>query len=248
MKKYHATSKTRISLPVSVLMPVHNEADIIEDVVEEWVRDVFQYLPKGSEFVFDEALSTDGTREILARLCKKYPFIRVNYHDTKDGFGPSARRLYSEARCPLVFFTDSDGQYVAADFWKLAKYIPAYDVVHGAKFGRKDSFFRRFFSGLFNQITCMIAHVNYFDINSAFRLIKAEVIKEILPQVNCMPTLLNTELFLRCQFENYSIKQIYITHRERKYGKSRGLPPVRYFFEGFRACLGVFKVLESYRK
>lgn len=229
-------------------MPVHNEADIIEEVVEEWVKDVFQYLPKGSEFVFDEALSTDGTRDILARLCKKYPFIRVNYHDFRDGFGPSAKRLYNDAKCPLIFFTDSDGQYVASDFWKLAKFIPDYDVVHGAKFGRKDPLFRRLFSGLFNKVTCFIANVSYYDINSAFRLMRTDVIKEVLPNVNCMPTLLNTELLLRCEFANYTIKQVYVTHRERKFGKSRGLPPTRYFLEGFRALMGVLKIMESYRK
>ena len=59
----------KISAPVSILMPVCNEADVIEDVIDEWVRDVFQYLPEGSEFLIDEAASKDGTREI----CKDLP-------------------------------------------------------------------------------------------------------------------------------------------------------------------------------
>src|SRR5687767_12853364 len=110
----------KISSPVSILMPICNEADIIEEVITEWVTEVFQYLPPGSEFLFDEAASTDGTREILARLCVKYPYIKVNYNDRKDGFANAARRLYNASVCPLVFFTDSDGQYAPAEFWKLA--------------------------------------------------------------------------------------------------------------------------------
>src|SRR5262245_30062740 len=71
------TFPTVVSQPVSVLMPVSNAADVINDVIEEWHREVFQYLPEGSEFLFDEAASTDGTREILAAACERHPYIRV---------------------------------------------------------------------------------------------------------------------------------------------------------------------------
>ncbi len=233
--------------PVSILMPVCNEAEIIEDVIEEWVQDVFRYLPEGSEFLFDDGASTDGTREILGRMCEKYPFIRVRYSDRKEGFAAAARRLYSEARCPLIFFTDSDGQYVAADFWKLAKHVPTYDFVHGAKIGRKDPLGRRLFSGIFNKASGFLMSIYYVDINSAFRLMKAEVVRDVLPKVTCMPTLLNAEFLLRTELENYQIKQVYVLHRRREFGSSRGLPLHRYLVEGVRAVLGLFCIKVSYR-
>ena len=76
-------------------MPVCNEADVIEDVIDEWVCDVFQYLPEGSEFLIDEAASKDGTREILQRLCEKHPFMKVESREVKDGFAAATRRLYA---------------------------------------------------------------------------------------------------------------------------------------------------------
>ena len=234
--------------PVSILMPVCNEAAVIENVIEEWARDVFQYLPEGSEFIFDEAGSTDGTKEILNLACQKYPFIRVIYNERKDGFAAAARRLYGEAKCPLIFFTDSDGQYVASDFWKLAKYISRYDVVHGAKLGRKDPVLRRLFSMFFNKLAAFLFEEHYLDLNSAFRLMKAEVVKKMLPSLTIMPTLLNAELLLRCEFENYEIKQVYILHKNRRYAGSRGLPARRYLFEGLKACWGLWQIKESYRK
>ena len=240
--------KRRLSAPVSILMPVCNESEVIEEVVEEWVRDVFAHLPEGSEFLFDEAASTDGTREILARLAEKYPFIHVEYHDRKDGFAAAARRLYGRARCPLVFFTDSDGQYVASDFWKLAKHIDDYDVVHGAKLGRKDALIRRVSSMCFNKLASFLFEIHYLDINSAFRLMKADVVREVAPRLAVMRTLLNAELLLRCELENYAIKQVYILHRQRKHGRSRGLPTHRYLVDAFRAGWGLFKIKESYHK
>jgi glycosyltransferase involved in cell wall biosynthesis len=234
--------------PLSVLMPVCNEAEVIEEVIEEWVDDVFRYLPQDSELLIDEAASTDGTREILARLCEKYPFIKVTYRDKKDGFAAAARRLYEAAHCPLVFFTDSDGQYVAADFWKLARHIDRYDLVHGAKLGRKDALLRRLCSMLFNKLASFLFEVHYLDINSAFRLMKAHVVKDLLTEPTIMPTLINAELLLRCELKNYDIKQVYIRHRERKHGRSRGLPLQRYAWEAFRAGVALFQLKESYRK
>ncbi len=238
----------KLSEPVSILMPVSNEADVIEEVVEEWVRDVISHLPRGSEFLFDEAASNDGTREILQRLIIKYPFINVEYQDKKDGFAKAARRLYGRAKCPWVFFTDSDGQYVASDFWKLAKHIEGrYDLIRGAKIGRKDPFIRRFASAVFNKIIQFLFNINYLDFNSAFFLIRKDALRDILGHLNCMPTLINTELLLRLELENYSIKQIYVLHRNRLFGVSRGLAPSAFMKHSIKAVRGLYAIKASYR-
>lgn len=241
-------SERIINAPVSVLMPVCNEADIIEEVVEEWVRDVINFLPAGSEFLFDEAASTDGTREILARLCEKHHFIKVTYNEHKDGFANAARRLYRAAQCPLVFFTDSDGQYVPAEFWKLAPHAGKFDIIHGAKIGRQDPMARKIASALFNRVAQFIFDIHYSDINSAFRLMKKTTVDELLPNIKCMPTLLNAELLLRAEMSNYPIKQIHVIHRRRKHGVSRGLPPTRFIGESLRAYRGLLALKSEYRK
>lgn len=233
--------------PVSILMPVCNEVDVIEHVIQEWVDEVCQYLPEGSEFVLEDGNSTDGTIEVIQRLAKKYPYIRLICHPARDGFCAAARRLYLQAKCPLIFFTDSDGQYVARDFWKLAKHIDRYDLIHGSKTGRQDPAFRRYASAFFNKISWLIFGIPYLDINSAFRLMKAEVIERTLPSANCMPTLFNAELLIRAELENFSIRQIHILHRMRRFGKSRGLPSYRFAWDAFLALRGLFKIRESYR-
>jgi len=237
-----------LPLPLSLLMPVCNEADIIEEVIEEWVRDVFNFLPKGSEFLFDEAASTDGTREILKRLCEKYPFIKVTYNEKKDGFANAARRLYMTSSCPLIFFTDSDGQYVPSEFWKLAPHISEFSLVHGAKIGRQDTFFRKAASATFNLTARFVFDMHYSDINSAFRLIKRELVQQLVPQLERMPTLLNAEMLVRAELQNYSIKQVRVVHRRRKFGVSRGLPPLRFLRESFLAYRGLMQLKTDFRQ
>ncbi len=234
--------------PVSICMPICNEVDVIQIVVQEWIDEVFKYLPSGSEFIFDEAGSTDGTKEALLELKKKYPFIRVNFHDAKDGFANATKRLYQEAHCPWIFCTDSDGQYIACDFWKLAKQIEHnYDLIRGAKIGRKDPLFRRIASLFFNKIIWFLFNMNFLDFNSTFFLIKKNVLDQILPHINCMETLINTELLLRTELENYNIKQIYILHRPRRFGVSRGLHPITFIKHSIKALIGLFKIKASYR-
>ena len=241
-------SKKEIGEPVSILMPVSNEADVIEGVIEEWVENVIRHLPAGSEFLFDEAASTDGTREILARLQKKYPFIGVESRDKKDGFANAAKRLYARAKCPWVFFTDSDGQYIASDFWKIANFTESnYDLIRGAKIGRKDPRIRRLASGIFNKIIQFLFNVSYLDCNTAFFLIRRDALKDVLASLICMPTLVNTELLLRMELENYSIKQVYVLHRERKFGVSRGLAPQHFIQQSLKALQGLYAIKASYR-
>ena len=238
--------KNLINEPVSVLMPVCNEADVIGSVIDEWLKDVFQYLPEGSEFIFDDGASTDGTLDIINNYSKKYNYIKV-YKEKRDGFGKAAKRLYGRANCPFIFFTDSDGQYVAKDFWILAKYINDYDFIRGGKVGRKDPIMRRLVSFIFNKLVLILFDVYYFDVNSAFFLLKKSTLDKILPDLNDLSTLVNTELLIRAVYSNYEVKQVYITHRERKGGVSRGLPPLKVPFHGLKAFLGLLKIKANYR-
>lgn len=237
-----------IELPVSILMPVCNEAEVIESVIEEWYEEVIQYLPAGTEMIIDEADSTDGTREILNSLCKKYSFLHVDYREKKDGYANAIRRLYAKASCPLIFVTDSDGQYIAKDFWILASFIKSYDMVRGAKVGRVDPFGRRLASFIFNKSTHFLFNITYDDINSAFILMRRNVIEELLPQLDCMKTLINTELLLRAELANFRIKQCYVMHRVRRFGISRGLPWHRFVSDSLKALRGLFAIKKSYRK
>lgn len=240
--------KTKLD-PVTVCMPIHNEADVIESVIREWVEEVFQFLPEGSIFAFDEAGSNDGTNEILERLQKEFPFIHVYHHPKKDGFANAARRLYQAADTPLIFFTDCDGQYVASDFWKLVPFSMAgYDMVRGAKIGRRDPLFRRIASLFFNKAVQFLFSVNYMDVNSAFLLVQKEVMDKVLSKTNCMKTLINTEILLRTEIENFDIRQVYVLHRERQFGISRGLNPWKYLFECMAALKGLFRIKASYRR
>jgi glycosyltransferase involved in cell wall biosynthesis len=232
--------------PLSVLMPVCNEAAIIEEVIAEWDTEVIQFLPAGSELIFDDGESRDGTLEKLEHLRLRHPYIRILY-SKRDGFAAAARRLYTEARCPLIFFTDSDGQYVPSEFWKVAEHVDKFDIVHGAKLDRQDPLYRCFASKGFNLISHAMYGVGIKDINSAFRILRRTLVSELLPEIRCMPTLFNAEFLLRAVARGYSVKEVGVIHRPRKHGNSRGLPPSSFARECWKAYRGLVELRRELR-
>ena len=220
-----------------MLMPVCNEADVIESVLQEWHDQVFSRASAGSELVIDDC-STDGTKQILRQAGARYPYLRV-MDSERDGFFNSAMRLYRQARCPLVFFTDSDGQYVAEDFWKIAERIETHDLVHGYKVDRKDPLYRVFASAMFNLLLRTAFSTKGHDVNSAFRLMRKSMVADVVPLIRHLSMLPNAELYLWAEWLGYRIEDVPIRHRHRAHGVSRALPPVRFARECIKVLLGL---------
>ena len=57
----------KIKTPVSVVMPVYNEEEIIQQTVRDYHSEIVKQLP-GSEMVIVDDCSTDGTPAILAGI------------------------------------------------------------------------------------------------------------------------------------------------------------------------------------
>jgi glycosyltransferase involved in cell wall biosynthesis len=231
--------------PVSILMPVCNEADIIEGVVGEWLSEVLDHLPSGSELVFDDS-STDGTEQILAQLAERDSRIRY-YFSPRDNFFNAAMRLYRQARCPLIFFTDSDGQYVPADFWKVASALGDHHLAHGYKVGRKDPFYRIIASSIFNGTVYFLFGSHGKDVNSAFRLIRSELLDAVLDQIHCLPMMPNAEMYIRAEAQGFRIINVPVRHRARRFGKSRSLLLRRFGYQASIAFRGLLAIRAELR-
>jgi hypothetical protein len=241
-----AAAAPRLAEPVSILMPVCNEADVIDGVIEEWAREVFAYLPDGSELIFDDC-STDATTDLINAASERHPWVRLE-RSTRDGFFASAMRLYRRASCPLIFFTDSDGQYVAADFWKVAEHIADHDMVHGGKESRKDPLYRLGSSAGFNTLVRAFFRSDCEDVNSAFRLIRREMLEDVLPDIHRLGLLPNAEMYIRAEKLGYRIRNVPVRHRPRAHGKSRGVPPTTFLLECWRAFAGLFRLRADLRR
>lgn len=228
--------------PVSILLPVCDEVEGIESVLAELVEVVFRHLPEGSEFLIEESGSIDGTKQLLEELRQHWPFLNIVSHPKRSGFGPAARALYTRAKCPWVFFTDSDGQCVASEFWRLAAQVQDYDFLLGVKRHRYDPLVRRVTSKVFNKIAKTLFSVPGEDINFGFRLARRDAVLRCLNYCKDMPTFLNAEVSIYAHALGYRIQSVPVHHRPRIFGLSRGLTPGSVPANSYNAFLGLLRI------
>src|SRR5438105_1349629 len=102
---------------LTVVVPCYNE----RATVAELLRRVHAQ-PIDKEIVVIDDQSTDGSRDIVARLAAEMP-IRQIIQDVNQGKGAAIRRGIMEARGDIVLIQDADLEYDPDDYEKLIKPI-----------------------------------------------------------------------------------------------------------------------------
>jgi dolichol-phosphate mannosyltransferase len=96
---------------LSVLVPAFDERSTIEELIREVVR-----VPIPKEILVVDDGSTDGTREILERLARELPDLRLIAHEEKRGKGSAVRTAIPHLRGRITIIQDADLEYVPDDY------------------------------------------------------------------------------------------------------------------------------------
>jgi glycosyltransferase involved in cell wall biosynthesis len=118
--------------PISVLLPVHNQAAGLEPIANAWLRELDR-LDRSYEFIIIDDASTDGTPAVLERITAAKGTVSVLRHEARKGFGAALRTGLAAARHPLVFYTACDYPYPPADLRKLLGVIDSADIAVGVR-------------------------------------------------------------------------------------------------------------------
>ena len=206
-------------MKISITIPVYNEAEIIENIVAEIHKNIVKKGGNDFEFIIVEDGSTDGTKEILKRLEKKYQ-LKLHMDNARRGYHGALKYALKIPKSDVVFFTDSDGQHDPAEFWKLCEHIKDYDIVSGYRVRRTDPFHRIILSRIYNFSLLPIFGTFFKDSNCGFKLIKKRVINDVLDDVKYIKFGFSTEFLILAKKKGYKILEVPITHRERKTGRA----------------------------
>jgi glycosyltransferase involved in cell wall biosynthesis len=212
----------RIAKPgLTVFLPVHNEAETIREVLDVVYREVV--VPTGAELLVCEDGSTDGTDEVLRELAKTYP-MRLLAGGSRKGYADAVREGLERIRTPLTFFADSDGQYDPRDFWRLWPHAAEYDIVVGHKVVRDEPFHRILLSRGFHVLAKMTTEVPLKDMDCGFRLVRREVVEEVLPEATTLRYSFWAEFTMIAYRKGFRILEVPITHRQRPRGTTSMYP------------------------
>ena len=163
---------------LSVVMPVYNESATLEEMVERVLA-----VPLRMELIAVDDASSDGSREILARLAQKHGF-KVLHQDTNRGKGAAVRRGIEAAAGDVIVMQDADLEYSPEEFPELIDLIVKgkADAVFGSRFlGRHRCFlFTHYLANLFlNLVTNVLYNTTMTDMETCHKAVRADLLKSL---------------------------------------------------------------------
>jgi glycosyltransferase involved in cell wall biosynthesis len=209
------TSLTRIVPAVSVVVPVHNEAENIPGLASE-----IEAAMEGRDFelIFVNDGSSDDTEALLKNFATTRPWLRQIKH--KQGCGQSAAILSGvrAARAPIVATLDGDGQNDPAYLPQLVGTLESapenVGLVNGRRLKRKGGF-KRIQSKIANTVRATVLRDDTLDTGCGLKAFRRDVYLT-LPYFDALhrftPALVKRE--------GYGVRYVEVIDRERQHGKS----------------------------
>ena len=208
-----------MSVALSVVIPVCNEAENVEPLAREIAAAL---AGQAYEMIFVDDGSTDETASILKRLKGELPALRVLRHSFRSGQSAAVASGVRAARAPWVATLDGDGQNDPADIPKLiaARDDPANRnvqlVMGNRKASRKDTAFRKLQSSIANGVRSGLLGDGTPDTGCGIKLFARDVFVD-LPRFDHMHRFLPA-LFLR---HGAKVISVPVGHRARTRGTSK---------------------------
>jgi glycosyltransferase involved in cell wall biosynthesis len=166
---------------LSIVIPVYNERNTLEAILAR--VEAASTLGLEREIILVDDGSTDGTRELLARLQDRH---RVILHERNKGKGAALRTGFEQARGDLVLVQDADLEYDPSEYSKLLMPLVENraDVVYGSRFTGGESHRVLFFwHSVANRALTLLSNVftnlNLTDVEVCYKVFRREVIQSI---------------------------------------------------------------------
>jgi len=203
---------------VSIVMPAHNEEEIIERAVREWYEEVAARIP-GSEVIVVNDCSKDRTGEVLTRLAREIPSLRPLTLERNSGHGRALRHGFDHVSNDWVFQTDSDRQYLPSDFWKLWDRREMSDFVLGVRGARADGAVRVFITNIMRLANLALSGLWIHDANCPFKLMRRRPMEEVLERIPRDSFIPMVMLSILCRKMKYRVTEVVVEHLPRRGGE-----------------------------
>ena len=167
-------------MSVSVVVPIYNEETNIPRLYAA-LQDVLPGLERPYEIVLVDDGSTDGSLAELQRLARNDHHVKLV--EFRGNFGQTAAMAagIQAATCDIIVTMDGDLQNDPADIPMMLEHIDAgYDLVHGWRRDRQDTFFsRRLPSVCANWLISRVTRFPVHDLGCTLKAIRREIAHEL---------------------------------------------------------------------
>lgn len=163
---------------LSVVIPVYNERNTIEEIVRR-----VRATPWRKEIVIVDDFSTDGTRDILAKMSGDD--LRIFYHERNQGKGAALRTGFAQTHGDFVIIQDADLEYNPQDYGQLLEPLldGRADAVFGSRFlggpHRVLLFWHRLGNALMTALSNMMTNLDLSDMETGYKVFRGDLIRSI---------------------------------------------------------------------
>ena len=210
------------NIELSVIMPVHNEAASIKGIILDYFETIVCKL--NSNLIIAEDGSTDGTREILFSLKNDIP-LNLFSDLRRKGYAKGVEDALKKCDGEWIFFSDSDGQYLSSDFWRLWNKRDGYDLIIGRKLKRSEGLHRSILAQGFHIIANNLFSLDLHDSDCGFRLIRRDLANLMDTKVKFLEYSYWAEYTIRASPKGFSVYEVPINHATRTHGKTQIYKP-----------------------
>src|SRR5215211_6491819 len=230
---------------VEIVLPIHNEAERIEETIEEIFRTISPIAEMS--FIFSVDGSSDGTPEVLKQLQADFPAKLISGPERK-GYSRAVLDGLRMAEAPYALCLDSDGQCDPADFAKFWTARESADVLIGWRVHRQDTPLRKALSAAFKRLHRVLFGVHLSDPSCPFVLARREVFGELLPDLGVLSQGFWWEFVARASASGKSIVELPVAHRRRVAGETRVYRLSKIPGIGWSHAIGLLRIWMQYRR
>jgi glycosyltransferase involved in cell wall biosynthesis len=201
----------------TVIVPVYNEADLvisslarIDGFMGSWSTDY--------EILVIESGSTDGSGALCDEAARKSPNIHVIHEPTRAGYGSALRLGFANATRTFAWIVTLDVPFPLESILTAAPLLDSHDCVLSYRSADPRAIGRRFQSAVYNLLLHVLLGIRARQINSAFKVIRVSVVKQI--PLRSAGWFIDAELLYRLQERGITCAEIGVPLVDRSAGAS----------------------------
>ena len=201
---------------ISVVVPVYNEADSIEELYRR-LKETLVQMKKSYEIIMVDDGSADKSFDKLLELHQKNNDLTVISFRKNFGQSSALAAGFDHAKGECIVTMDGDLQNDPKDIPLLVEKLKDYDLVNGWRYKRKDPFLTRKLPSYFaNMLISWVTGVHLHDYGCTLKAFKKDIAKNLHlygEMHRFIPAI--------ASWMGVSVGEVKVSHHPRKHGKSK---------------------------